>query len=343
MTRHAKTAKLLDYLVDYDGPQLAALKSDRNRDMLAHAVRRTGMKEPFFGCEVPEKAFNRYFDGTVDLSFAFHQAGNTAFYFFDNAYVDGSGDVVDLFPATLQDLKNDDYWPSAQIFSRSHTSLFNRARQDTSIRAFKIDGKWGASDFSHFYGKMSDLYALFAVLNRIDGATAPGERAFLAQTLRDRLWRGGGSYGGFYDDLDERNSLAHLARLEVAKIEYASPGKLELRGNADALSYTTDVIAVFEENWESLTKTYNEIYNTLRKAKMLGAEPDTAFPANAIRDHVLNRTTEFAHAMKLENIADIYTASGPNVLVFAKLILSIYRRASQLYIFQAEGRVRRIP
>ncbi len=341
MSYRATTAKLIEYLVDYDGPQLALLVTDRNREMLAHAVYRGDMKDAFFGCEVPEKAYNKYFAGTADLNYAFQRATQNAFYFFDNAFVEGADDVVQLQPATKIELENEAYWPRSGIFSRSHTSQYNRNRPASSTKTYKIDGTWGASDFSHFYGKMSDLYSFFAVINRFEGSSAPKEKAFLSHAIRERLWRGGGSYSGFFDDLDTHNTLNALAPLEVAKIQYASPGHIDLRGNTDALSYTADVIALFEENSRELGKSYNEIHNILRKAKMLKARPDTQFPARAIQEHVLNRTREFAQAMKLENIDQIFEASGPNVLVFAKLVLSIYRRANELYTFEAEGRVQR--
>jgi hypothetical protein len=101
------------------------------------------------------------------------------------------------------------------------------------------------------------------------------------------------------------------------------------------------VIAIFEEQSRDLAKAYNAIHSALQKAKLLKAKPDTNFPSKALQDFVFGRTYEFAQQMKLENVHDVYQASGPNVLVFAKLILSIYRRARDLYMFEAEGRIQR--
>jgi len=338
----ATKATLLEYLIEYDGPQLAVLKSDRNRNMLAHAVYRTDMKEPFFGCEVTDKAFDKYFEGTADLNYAFQRAQSSAYYFFDNAFVEGEGDVVKLRAATPDELQHAEYWPQVGIFSRSHTSLFNREKRVTALKTFKIDGKWGASDFSHFYGKMSDLYSLFAVLGRISGTAAPIERAFLASALRDRLFRGGGSYVGFYDDLDNRNHEHKLAPLEVSRIQYASPGQIDLRGDTMALSSTSDVIAKFEDGSRDLTELYKTVHGVLRKEKLLTAEPTEKFSSKALEEFVLSRTMELAQALKLENIDSVYQAAGKNILVFAKLILSIYRRANELYMFEAEGRIQRV-
>lgn len=339
MIARPTTATLVEYLIDYDGPQLAVLKSDRNRNMLAHAVKRPNMREPFFGCEVTDKAYDKYFAGTADLHYAFQQAPKGSYYFFDNAFVEGEGDAVKLLPASQVDLENPDYWPAIGIFSRSHTSVFNREKTITTLKSYKIDGKWGAQDFSLFYGKMSDLYSLFAVLTRLDGATAPTERAFFATALRDRLFRGGGSYVGFYDDLDSHNSEHKLAPLEVSRIQYASPGHIDLRGDTNALAYTSDVIGIFEDSSRELTELYNKVHGILRREKLLGADPDATFSSRAIADFVNARALELAKAMKIENVEAVYAATGPNLLVFAKLVLSIYRRANELYMFEAEGRI----
>ena len=54
MTLHAKTATMVDVLLDYDGPQVALLKSDHGRHMLGVAVDRDDTEIPFFVCEIKE-------------------------------------------------------------------------------------------------------------------------------------------------------------------------------------------------------------------------------------------------------------------------------------------------
>jgi hypothetical protein len=85
MTPLAKTAKVIEDLVDYDGIQLLLLKTNLNRPMFATAVRRPDMEEPFFGCEITDKIYDQYFDETADLHFAFARAVGKKYYFFDFA------------------------------------------------------------------------------------------------------------------------------------------------------------------------------------------------------------------------------------------------------------------
>jgi hypothetical protein len=183
---------------------------------------------------------------------------------------------------------------------RSHTTNFNRSSEKSSLKSFKIDGKWGASDFSHFHAKMSDLYVLFGVLDRLDGRNSQAEMAFIKETIQERFWKGGGRYVGFYD------SLLHLAPLEVAKIQYASPGVISLRGNKTALSEIWDMIAVFDSRWEKLAWSYHNIRSAFRKERLLRATPNTPFSSAATRDFVKKATLEFANDMELERIDEIF-------------------------------------
>ena len=339
MTAYAKRAEVIEELVEYDGPQLLLLKTSRKRYMLAMAIQREGMEEPFFGCEITDKVYDSYFDQTVDLHYAFQQAMGRNYYFFDLSKAED--DFVELEKAKAEDVDKPSYWPQVGFFARSHTTRFNRMTAAGETRTFKIDGRWGTNDFSHFHGKMADLYALFGVLDRLGGEHDATERGFIRKTIQERFWQGGGSYVGFYDSLMVRNRLLKLSPLEVARIQYASPGEISLRGDHQVLSDINDIIEVFDEKWSELAGTYRTIRGTLRKEKLLKAKPTVRFSSTATRNFVRDATRKFAEDMRLERVDEIYDACDRNPLVFAKVVLSIFRRANELYTFHAEGRVQR--
>src|SRR5258708_5677268 len=147
MTQQVATAKVVEDLVDYDGPQLLLLKTNRSRHMIATAVRVAGMQEPFFGCEITDKTYDSYFDDKVDLHFVFRKAIGKLYYFFDLA--ESETETLKLTKAKSEDAENVAYWPQIGFFARSHTTKFNRVATSSSLKSYKIDGKWGASDFSH--------------------------------------------------------------------------------------------------------------------------------------------------------------------------------------------------
>src|SRR5215468_4611178 len=140
MTIRAKTAEIIEDLVDYDGIQLLLLKTDRKHYMLAMAIQRDRMDDPFFGCEITDKIYDSYFDEKADLHFAFRQAIGKKYYFFDlSKKVDN---YVQLEMATNDDTENSFYWPQVGFFSRSHTTPFNRPSFEGETKTFIIDGRW---------------------------------------------------------------------------------------------------------------------------------------------------------------------------------------------------------
>lgn len=339
MSALAKEARIVQELVDYEGPQLLLLMTDRKRYMFAMAVQREGMEEPFFGCEVIDKVYDQYFDEKADLHFVFNRASGKTFYIFDLSAAKNHN--VTLKKATTEESENSDYWPSVGFFARSHTTKYNRRSVGASTSVFKIDGKWASTDFSQFHNKMADLYALFGVVNRLDGNGGQVELGFVRQTIRDRFWQGGGSYSSFYDTLIERNRQVKVAPLEIDRIQYASPGEIALRGNQKALSDVSAILDVFENDWENLQGLYRNIYSALKKEQLLSAKPTSKFSSNAARKFVLGKSKELAAELQIDLVDEIFEACERNTLVFAKVILSIHRRANELFKFHAEGRVQK--
>ncbi|KQT05874.1 MULTISPECIES: hypothetical protein [unclassified Bradyrhizobium] len=339
MTAQAKTAKVVEDLVDYEGPQLLLLKTNRKFHMLAVAIQREGFESAFFGCEVTEKVFETYFDEIADLNFVFQRAYGKNYYFFDLSSAD-NGEVA-LQKASVDDSQKPEYWPQVGFFARSHTSPLHRSKRAGSTKTFKIDGRWGADDFSHFHGKMDDLYSLFGVIERLDPSytNSAEENHFIRQAIKDRFWQGGGSYGGFYGSLTERSKHTNFAPLEVARIAYASPGEISLRGNKKALTDIANTIQTFDEHWEMLRGAYLNIYGVLRKEKLLSARPTKSFSSVAVRNIIRKNSSDLAIKMGIDKVDELYAVCDSNTLVFSKVVLSIFRRANELYLYYAEGRV----
>ena len=179
-------------------------------------------------------------------------------------------------------------------------------------------------------------------LDKGEGNAKAAEKGFVNRIIHDRYWRGGGgSYVGFYDSLMARNNVMQLARLDVAKIQYASPGEMKLRGNREALSSVTTTMSIFDENAASLKNSYSMIYGILKKEKLLSASPNSQFGLQNIEKLVLDRSKALSKEIGIENVDEVFDICDQNVLVFAKLVLSMYRRAHELYKYQDEGRVQK--
>lgn len=336
-SRKAKEAILSEVLVFYDEPQLLLLSSDRKFKMLAVAIDRDGMDHAFFVCELRDKTIERYLGGKADLHYAFRNAVGGRYYF---ASIPGTkNESVPLTDATPDEAANENYWPQAGIFARSHTSnLALIETTDSAVHVFKIDGTWAAADFSVFHGKLSDLYAFFSVLS---GKHPTLERAYIKDAIQKRFWRGGGSYLGFYDELAMR--IRAWIPLEVSRIQYASPGELAFRGDSDVFAGIDQVLDAFEQKSEALAQMYRRTHEVLRKERLLSAERKARFSNSTVKDYVYEETRSLANGMHLEKVSEIFAACDKDVAVFAKVVLSVYRRARELHVFQAEGRVQSVP
>lgn len=333
--RNPERATLRHALIVYDGPQLLLLETSNKLPMLAVAVDRVGMDAPFFGCQVKQAVADRYFEGRVDLRFLFLNAIGKSYYFFDLS--DDDKDEVILKLATQEEASNEDYWPSHGLFSRSHTSSYGTLDSQEFVKDFFIDGNWEAADFSRFHGKMANLYSVYKVM--MDAAKAGGRDmlAYLKNAISDRAWEGGGSYVSFYDDM--RDKIKKTAQLGVARLQYASPGIVALRGQQDVLGVLSEVVSAFQDGPEKLKSRYEWIHNTLKKEGVLSSSSVTSLSSEAITKLLLLKCRELAKELRIPKIDNLFDACDQNPIKFAKVVMSIHRRSHAIFLFYAEGRV----
>jgi len=327
-------ATIVQTLVYYDGPQILLLRSPRDMRMIAAAVEHEGMDFPFFACTVVEREFKRYMDGKADLLYLYKSSHN--FYFFD---LGKEGDnKVPIRRATEAERTDEKYYPDTGFFSRSHTELVTGfGVTDNESYVYKIDGSWDASEFAKFYSNIEDMYSLVVTLTKVSAEKVADTAKEISKSIEERLWRGGGSYVGFYD------ALFDLARsifpLRMGKLRYASPGEIEVRGNGDAFSDIDALMTSFDDNQPELTRLNGIITAVLTREHLRTASADTGFPASALEQFVKNQAMELCKNMGVDGDVILELCKN-NVLVFSKLVLSIYRRIKILHTFQAEGRIR---
>ena len=335
MSSVARTATLKQTLVAYDGPQVALLKSSRKLDMLAVAIERPGYELPFFACEIRDKTLSRYLTNKIDLKYAFQFADYRKYYFFDWCKMEDR--TVRLQLASEVDVANEDYLPEAGFFARDHSHPFVQEKLKESARhIFNIDGAWAANDFSRFYGKIADLYAFLYVLERkTQKALSAVDLSVVKDSISQHFWRGGGSYVAFYDTISER--VDHYDPLSVSRIKYASPGEIVLRGRAEIFVELDDMVDTFDDNFREIQECTKNITAILNQHKLRRAGRNVRI-SNKLEDQIKAISIELSSLMEIEG-EEILELCDNNVLVFAKVILSFYRRAKDFYLFHAEGRV----
>lgn len=336
VARSATSAKLIQTLVFYDEPQVALLETNRNIKMLAVAIDRPDMTQPFFAAEIKEKTLNRYLDGKVDLNYVLRYTDYKKSYFFDWSLMKQR--MVKLQLASTEELKNENLYPEPGFFSRDHTHPYIRNNEETVRHVYNIDGSWEATDFSRFYGKIADIYAFLSIADKLDDqAPDVDDKDFIRRSIGSYFWQGGGSYVNFYNDIGSHIESEYP--LKVSRIQYASPGQIELEGKKEIFAEIDSVIANFEASYSELVEYYRNINQILVKEKLKRADRSAQLSSDALDQYVRRLSTDFALRMNIPNPKEIYSVCAENTVVYAKVILSFFRRARAIYLFQVEGRV----
>jgi hypothetical protein len=296
---------------------------------------RTSAPVALFLTEVTDDTFRRYLNQKVDLRFLFKD-GSKRRYLANWANLD---EQDWLRVSRADDIAEDAYFPAHGFWARHHTApIASTVFADDRLAVFAIDGSWDASDFSRFYGKVADLYAFLSVTS---GSTTAHLSAMGSDTVRSVIrslgWRGGGSYVGFYDSIFSK--VDALSPLRVNRIEYASPGTIELKGSDAPLTDVARVVSQFGAEGGALKAPYSQVYDALGKEDLRTASFGAEFSSPSLRMLVIDRCFEINKGLGVDAPEVLFDLCDENAVVFAKITLSFFRRAKELYAFHAEGRV----
>lgn len=334
--RNRLRAAYVQTLVHFDEPILALLQNRKGTHLLAYAIpgEVDGFEQPYIAKAVTDKVFKDYLDQKVDLNFVMMHPRAGAPYIFD---WDQLEDEVLMQPIEAITDNYSEYLPGKGFFSRNHTERFSGETVTSLTRhEYKIDGRWSASDFSRFYAKLADLYALFSYLSDLKSYVRP-----LGQALDDRIakypWQGGGSYLGFFRDIASDASDDYP--LQVSKIKYASPGEIEVKGVAKSLEQIDSLVETFQEDRQEMLENYRELRGILERDGVLGSD-DRSFSAPALAEMARARADKLMSRMIASDSTAIRDACAGHMVTYSKIAMAIYRRGEDLHRFYAEGRMR---
>lgn len=199
--------------------------------------------------------------------------------------------------------------------------------------AVGLDGKWLLEDFSEFSRKLEQVYfateALFPHLRHAD-------QHRIDSAFRNFPWRGGFSVVNLYRRL--KSSTPHDARPDVLSIKYASPGAIELLLNLPTIIQISASIASIIATAGAGHKLYHSIHKGLQERKLLRLDVRMR-ELEVQRDEyefVLRSAREIADFLGIEKIEELHERTG-HPLTTLKVLLSYYRRLSDLADFQEEG------
>jgi hypothetical protein len=341
MARVREVARIADILAYLDGPQLMLMEMPDHGKLVAVAITIPRKEYPFFAAKISDDQWNRYMREFLDLRYLFMFPSYKKWYIFDlDPEVKGAEGEYDLRVHPVQ--KNevlDSYIPSSGFFSRHHTEGDGHLVKEGTIQRFGIDGSWGAGDFSRFNAQLDDIYSLLAALNDFSDRTVarPLKRG-IADAFLDYPFRGGASYVHFYDDLERIHPFED--RLTLDRIQYLSPGYVDVRGRAEILAELKHSIQSYSEVRSVVREKYLQLQRYLRKAGLLRESAKRFEAGSSLGPRILKQARDLAEAVNFRHLDLVYQLTDSNELASAKVMLSFVRRLEKAFMFFAEGRAR---
>lgn len=199
-----------------------------------------------------------------------------------------------------------------------------------------IDGNWFIKDLDNFSNVYSQLYAFF-YCTKPQFITDIGNRV---ARLLGAPWTGGFSRVNLFDALQKNVPAIH--DLKIHQMKYASPGDITI----DALesvgaSVTSTVIRYRRERTElvSIVKSLNIMLSDKALKRLdLSKYTDLKLPlTQQDKDYITEKTESLAQLLAIENEFSDLSSRSPNIVVSAKVLLSVVNRVERLADFAASG------
>lgn len=334
MASHRRSAEFIETLVYADEPLLIRLASFKTA-VIAVAIPSPAGKSMFLGAAVPNKELEAYIEGEVDLLFLFKYSFNRNLYTFDLLTMkDGR---VMMSPCDGD--APEEWLPQPRFFSRNHTeeSLHSES-VDSDTETLLVDGEWDMPDFGEFYSRYADLYYFLAATNAFEDSGVDADRKKrIIDAFADTPFKGGSSYLVFYRTLPR--TVSRRERLRMDKIRYESPGYVDVNGDAETFREVAALIRVFLAHKPELKRLYTRLHQDLSKGGYLQMSGESFQADDPQAQYIRDCATGLATGMLMPNLETLEKLVRANWLVYAKLVLSFYRRLDVSSTYFAQGRM----
>ena len=200
----------------------------------------------------------------------------------------------------------------------------------------RLDKAWNLRDFSTLGREYVQLYSFFYALeiaseegdNNIDVSTYP--------------WKGGYSVVNFFQRVYGVIKKDH--RLNIIRIEYGSPGVIELSGVLSVATNVSALIGTICGSIYAINKTYQAIYDSYirrKLAKLKIHQMESKLKKDDIR-FIIQSVKELCHNFKLTKtqVSALEAISDYDELIQLKILLALYRRAKLIADNQKKGKTK---
>lgn len=316
-----------------DGPQLFTLTAGKTQ-VIALAVPDDDRDFDHIAATVTPKNWERYLDGHVDLRYLFTYPFQRSLYVFSSSAMKDETVMLRPFAEEFPEV----LLPSHGFFSMDHTEEYRKLPKATDSEKLFIDGQWQLNEFGKFYQKYSDVYFFSsAVRNHRDPATEQVYKGRIQRAFSTKPFKGGSSYLHMFGELHD--CIPRKDQLELDGIEYNSPGDVRMKGTSAGFAELERLISNFYTHRATVKATYDVLYRYLSERKLLTLSASRFDNSSRESETIKGQALALGGSMEVQNLEDIRSLCASNNLVFAKVLLALYRRIDSAAAFFAEGRI----
>jgi hypothetical protein len=246
------------------------------------------------------------------------------------------------FTRVLREAKDWDllegYLPSVDSFFDEELAPHISVARELSPTKFDvpIDGNWFIKDLDNFSNVYSQLYAFFY-------CTKPQFMTDIGSRVRRLLaapWKGGFSRINLFEALQKNVPAVH--DLKIHQMKYASPGDITIEALESVGDSVKNAVIRFCENRADIAASVKALNSILSDRALkrvdLSKYSDAKLPlVDKDKEYISEKLHELVKALAIDNeFADLCSRS-PNIIVSAKVLLSVVNRVERMADFEGAG------
>lgn len=319
----------------YEEPEIIVIDLGNRSKVVAVATKNIG-GSGFFGAKVSVAQFKNYLEERFDLRYLLLRPDRWTWYEF--SLPEDTSARVRLVNVELNRARIDNFIPEQGFFAREHTEAYRGlqfGKRDT--QRFEVDGQWSMNDFGRLHSQIADLYALTKSVDAFsDAQTSQDHKRDIVESFV-KPFRGGGSYLSLFRSLAKAGGQD--ARPDIKAIQWASPGFIDVVGEADAFDRLISLIDHYSQNEKAIKGYYDHLWSYLQEVGLLKRSLTLGLAQPSVVSEIETRARHLGSVLGVTSFPILLSMAGGDALVSAKALLAASRRIEKLHKFFVEGRV----
>ncbi|WP_305415829.1 hypothetical protein [Photobacterium leiognathi] len=193
-----------------------------------------------------------------------------------------------------------------------------------------LDERWSLEDFSVFSKQYIQVYGFFFALRKLSEVDSIME-------FERMPWLGGASVVHFFTGM--KNHIHPDLLPNVQKIQYASPGFMELSAIVQVADDIKNLVLAMCSTVGSIATTYHVIHSQYR-SRQLAQKKMRELENSEDKNFVRNSVLELHEQLNLspQQVVSLSKISKGDQLVELKMLMAMYRRAKPIADLQAQNK-----